>query len=63
MMISYRIVFSTKKRTRIKLSFKVTPDIREYIESIAIKKDTIQKVHFYNDNKHIAIYQNVQNSN
>lgn len=58
MMKNYKIVFSTNNRTRISLPFKVTPDIKNYMESLVLKKNNIYKIHFYNDNKHIAIYHN-----
>ncbi|OTN89757.1 hypothetical protein A5819_002255 [Enterococcus sp. 7E2_DIV0204] len=63
MMLSYKIVFSTKHRTRIELPFKLNQDIKEYLEYIIRKNSTIKKVHFYNDNRHIAIYQNKYNQN
>ncbi|HFE9852276.1 heavy metal translocating P-type ATPase [Enterococcus faecalis] len=54
-MLNYELVFSTKRRTRIRLPFKLTPDIKEYFRQLTATNLSIQNIHFYNDNQHISI--------
>ncbi|MGL9971932.1 hypothetical protein [Enterococcus sp. DIV1420a] len=62
-MLNYELVFLTKRRTRIRLPFKLTPDIKEYFRHLTATNLSIQKIHFYNDNQHISISHQVDTMN
>ncbi|MGY3724427.1 ATPase, P-type (transporting), HAD superfamily, subfamily IC/heavy metal translocating P-type ATPase [Granulicatella balaenopterae] len=62
-MKDYKIIYQSKTRVRVRVSYRLTPDVRFYLDKLKGRFKDIRKIHFYNDSYTMAVEINHANAN